>query len=81
MLLIAVVDERVEVLDGFGPDVAALAAIAAIGTAELDELLAAEMDAAIAAVAGAHVDLGLIEELHRANVSKRARVRTVFVWG
>ena len=53
MLLIAVVDQGVEILHRFGPDVAALAAIAAIGTAIFDELLAPEGNAAIAARAGA----------------------------
>ena len=49
MLLVAVVDQRVQPLDRLGPDVAALAAVAAVGAAELDELLAAEADAAVAA--------------------------------
>ncbi len=64
MLLVAEVDERVEVFDRLDPYVAALAAVAAVRSAELDELLAAEVHAAIAAVAGAHIDLGLVEELH-----------------
>ena len=46
VLLIAVVDQRVEVGDALDPDVAALAAVAAVGAAELDELLAPERDAA-----------------------------------
>ena len=58
----AVVDERVEVGDAFHPHVAALAAVAAVGAAELDELLAPERDAPVAAVAGRDVDLGLVEE-------------------
>ena len=45
-------------------DVAAAAAIAAGGPAELDELLAPERNAAVAAVAGADIDLGLVEEFH-----------------
>ena len=53
MLLVAVVDERVEAVDAFGPDVAAAPAVAAVGAAELDELLAPEGDGAGAAVAGA----------------------------
>src|ERR1043165_3982965 len=40
VLLVAVVYEGIEVLDGFGPDIAATAAVAAIGSAELNELLA-----------------------------------------
>ena len=45
MLLVAVVDQRVEPVDAFGPDVAAAAAVAAVRPAELDELLAPERDA------------------------------------
>ena len=67
MLLVAVIDQRVEAIDRFGDDIAALATVAAIGAAKLDELLAPERDAAIAAVAGANVDLGLVEKLHRLN--------------
>jgi hypothetical protein len=44
--------------------VAALAAIAAIGAAEFDVLLAAEGDDAVAAVSGLQVDLGFVEEFH-----------------
>ncbi len=64
MLLVAVVDQRVEAVDAFGHDIAAAPAVAAVGTAELDEFLAAERDAARSAVARANVDLGLIEEFH-----------------
>ena len=64
MLLVAVVDERVQPVDAFRPDVAATPAVAAVGAAELDELLAAEGERAVPAVAGADIDLGLIEELH-----------------
>src|SRR6266702_2096399 len=52
-----IVDRRVEPVDGLDDDVAAAAAIAARWSAELDELLAPERDAAVAAVAGADVDL------------------------
>jgi hypothetical protein len=43
----------------------ALAAIAAIGSAELDELLAPEGDDAVAAVARLQMHLGFVEEFHR----------------
>ena len=46
--------------------VAAAAAVAAVRPAELDELLAPERDAAVAAVAGADVDLGFIKKFHDA---------------
>ena len=64
MLLVAVVDERVQPVDALRPDVAAAPAVAAVGAAELDELLAAEGERTVPAVAGADVDLGLIEEFH-----------------
>ena len=64
VLLVAIVEQRVEVRHAFEDDVAAFAAVAAVGSAELDIFLAAEADAAVAAVAGAHIDLGFIEELH-----------------
>src|SRR6266853_5496888 len=64
VLLIAIVDQRVQSVDRFDDDVAAAAAIAAARSAELDILLAAERHAAVAAVAGADIDLGFIEEFH-----------------
>ena len=64
MLLVAVVDQRVEVVGRLDDDVAAAPAVAAVGAAELDELLAPEADAAGAAVAALQVDLGLVEEFH-----------------
>ena len=65
MLGVAEVDQRIEAGHRFEDDVAALAAVAAVGPAELDELLAPEADRAGAAGAGLHVDLGLVEEMHR----------------
>ena len=64
MLLVAIVDQRVEAVHGLDPHVAALAAVAAVGAAHLDELFAPERDGARAAVAGAHIDLCLVEEFH-----------------
>ncbi len=66
MLLITVVDERVEVLHALDPDVAAITAVAAVRPAELDELLTPERNAAVSASAGLYVDLGLIEKFHDA---------------
>src|SRR5690606_35709130 len=60
MLLVAVVDQRVEPVDRLDPDVAAAPAVATVRTAELDELLAPERNGTRAAVAGAYVDLGLV---------------------
>jgi hypothetical protein len=66
VLLVAVVDQRVQAVDGFGPDIAASRAVPAIGPAELDEFLAPERDRAGAAIAGADIDFCLIKELHGA---------------
>src|SRR5206468_722783 len=76
MLLIAVIDQRVEAFDRERHHVAALAAIAAVGSAELDELFAPERHAAVPAVAGADIDLGFVEELHDGrNMRPRTRKR------
>ena len=60
MLRVAEIDQRVEVGHGFENDVAAAAAISAIRAAELHVLLAAERDYTVPAIAGTHVDLGLV---------------------
>ena len=60
MLLVAIVDQCVEAIGAFDPDVAAAPAVTAIWAAILDELLTPERDRAGAAVAGAHVDFGLV---------------------
>src|SRR3546814_2159203 len=64
MLLVAIVDELVQAVDAFQDHRAAAPAVAAVRAAAGNELLPPEADAAGAAVAGADVDLGLIEELH-----------------
>ena len=69
MLLIAVVDQRVEAIDRLDDDIAAAAAIAAVRPAEFEEFLAAKRDRTRAAIAGADIDLGLIEKFHGANAS------------
>ena len=48
-------------------DGAAVAAVAAVGAAARDELLAAEAEAAVAAVAGGDVDVDFVDE-HQASV-------------
>ena len=45
VLLVAKIDERVQPVDRLGPDIAAPPAVAAVGAAVFDELLAAEADA------------------------------------
>src|SRR5215831_1018572 len=69
MLLVAVIDQGVEAIDTFGGHVAPPTAVAPIRAAELDELLAPERDATRSAVAGADVDLGLVEKLHRHSIA------------
>ena len=64
MLLVAIVDQRIEAVDALDHDIAAAAAIAAIGAAEFDEFFAQERHRAGAAIARAHIDLGLVEEFH-----------------
>src|SRR5580704_4231884 len=71
VLLITIVDEGVEAFDRLGDHITALAAVAPVRAAELDELLAPERHAAVAAVAGANIDLGLVEEFHADTRSER----------
>ena len=73
VLSVAVVDQGVEPVDGLDHDVAAAAAVAAAWAAVLDELLAPERDAAVAAVAGANIDLGFVEEFHGLYIGARGR--------
>ena len=64
VLLIAIVDQRIQSIDGFDHHVTAAPAIAAARAAELDIFLAAKRHAAVAAVAGADIDLCFIKEFH-----------------
>ena len=72
MLLVAIVDQRVEAVDGLDPDIAALAAVAAIGAADFDEFFAPERHRPRTAVAGADIDLCLVEKFHRATLLDRS---------
>ena len=64
MLPVTVIDQRVEIIESMENDVAALAALAAIGSAEFDEFLAAEAHRAPPAITALQVDLALVEEFH-----------------
>ena len=64
MLGVAEVDKRIQALHRLEHNIAALAAVAAVGPAIFDELLAAEAHRARSAGAGANEDLGLVEEMH-----------------
>src|SRR3546814_10169524 len=63
MLGVAEIDQRVEAVDGLEDDVAAFAAVAAVGPAIFDELFMAKAHRTGAAGARAHENLGGIEEM------------------
>ena len=65
MLLIAVIDERIQAIDAERDDIAAAPAVAAVRAAEFDEFLAPKRKRSGAAGAGSDIDLGLVEEFHR----------------
>ena len=60
----AVVDQRVDVAVGNRVDAAAAAAVAAVGPAARDELLAPKRGDAVAAFAGVDFDDGFVDEFH-----------------
>jgi len=62
MLLVAIVDERVEIGDSLDHDIAAAPAIAAGWAAAGNKLLPPKGDATIAAIPGLHANCGLIDE-------------------
>ena len=64
MLLVTVVDQCVETVDSLDPDVAAIAAVATVGPAHLDEFLAPERHGTRPAITGAHINLCLVEKFH-----------------
>lgn len=77
VLRVTEVDQRIEAGHRFEHDVAALAAVAAIGAAIFDELFAPEADGTGAAGARTDEDLGLVEEMHAASLAKGARTATL----
>ena len=72
MLPIPVIDQGVQVVSRDKDDVAAFAAVAAVGAAELDELLAAKAHRAASAITALQVNLALIEELHLCRLKRGA---------
>ena len=64
VLVIAKVDQRIQILNRFKINAAAFAAVTAVRAAELNILLAAERNAACTAVAGFHIYFCLIQKLH-----------------
>src|SRR5205814_1738919 len=77
MLGVAEIDERVEAGHRFEDDVAALAAIAAVGAAIFDIFLKPEADRTRPARARADEYLCLIEKMHRAPLYEYAAKRTL----
>src|SRR5262245_23554009 len=65
VLAIAVIDEGIEIRHRLDEDITATPAVAAIRSAEFDELLAPEADGAGTAGTALDEDLGFIEEFHR----------------
>ena len=68
MTLETEVDEGVQACIRAQENAAAIAAVAAVRPAELDELLAPETQAAVAALAGGNVNLGVVDEFHGVRV-------------
>src|SRR6185437_12817542 len=64
LTLVAEVDQRVQAFVRDQPHAAAFAAVATVGTAERNELLAPEAGTAVPAVAGLHLDDGFVDEFH-----------------
>ncbi len=68
VLRIAEVDQRVEAGDGFEHDIAALPTVSAVRAAIFDVHLTPERDGPGATSAGLHIDLGLVEKMHRGRI-------------
>src|SRR5262245_48242760 len=71
VLLIAIVDQGVEAVDGLNYDVAAFTAVAAVRAPKLNEFLAPKRDAAVPAGTGRDIDLCFIEEFHSLRSEER----------
>src|SRR5690606_20008221 len=74
VLLVAVIDQRVEIGHAFDDHIATATAVAAVRPTEFDELLAPEAQAAVAAITGFDIDLGEVEKLHGRRLQKRTPV-------
>ena len=76
--MVAERQQRRHVVVGDEPDVAALAAVAAVRTAHHDRALAPERHAARATIAAAHVELALVDEIgHQINATGHPQPRSV----
>src|SRR5262249_35806548 len=72
VLPIAVIDQRIEAVDRLYHHVATFAAVATVRSAEFNEFLAPERNAAVPARAGRNIDLGFVEEFHGLRVYPKA---------
>src|SRR5437867_658912 len=68
VLLVLEVEQGGQALCGFQDDVAAIAPVAAVGPAMWDVLLSAEAPAPVPAVPRLHVNLALINKIHRISI-------------
>jgi hypothetical protein len=66
VLLVAIVNQGVKTIHRFNPYVAAIAAVAAIGTAHFNEFFAPERHGAGSAITGAHINFCFIKKFHGA---------------
>ena len=73
MLLIAVIDERVQPVDTFDEHIAATSAVAPIGTTEFDEFFATKGDATCTSIARADKDFSLIKKFHALSLQQFSR--------
>ena len=77
MLRVAKINERIQAFNRFKNDVAAFAAIAAIGAAIFDKFFAPERHSTRAASARANENLGLIKEMHSPPLGEMAQMGSV----
>ena len=71
MLLIAEINQGIEVFDRLKNDIAATPAVTTIGTAKLNIFFTPKAYRASTAAATAHINLGLVEKLHNRSFGQR----------
>ena len=64
VLLIAIINQRVQRINRFHPNITAIAAVTAIGTAHLDEFFTPKRDSTRSPVTGTHIDFCFIKKFH-----------------
>jgi hypothetical protein len=73
MLLVPIIDQRVQAIYRIGNNITAAPAIAPVRTAEWHMRFTPETDSTGAAIAGSHIDFCLIEEFHVFAYKKRGK--------